>query len=92
MLAVINGQDGRKNGHDAITSIADTIIHPSVQVEYTWTGKTNIPNVKKRKFNVFTNIHKMVHTVCRLADSSYTIVECKDDFIYTVLKYAQQRL
>lgn len=92
MLTVINGEDGRKHGHDAITSIVDAIIHPSVQVEYTWTGKSNVINVKKKKFNVFTDIHKMVHNVCRLADSAYTVSECKNDFIYTVLKYSQQRL
>lgn len=91
ILKIINGEDGNKAGHTAIVSIVDAIIHPSVQAEYTWTGKTNAPHVKKRSLSVFNQIQSVIHTVCRLADSSYTQKNCTHDLVYKVLKYAQSR-
>lgn len=91
MLTVINGEGGRKVGGNVILSVVDALIHPSIQAEYTWTGKTNNSNTKKRRLDAFINIHSVVHSVCRLADSNYNQKDCTHDMIYKVLKYAQSR-
>lgn len=88
---MINGTDGSKSGHDVILSVVDAVIHPSIQSQYTWTGKTNNKTVKKQRFNDLSEIHGLLLCVCRKADNSYSKRDFMEHLIYKVLKYAYNR-
>lgn len=91
LLAVINGSDGSHSGPEVILSIVNAVIHPETQSKYTWTGKTNIANMKKKRFDGLTQIHSLIFAVCRLADNGYTQTEFTENLVYKVCKTAHKR-
>lgn len=91
MLVILNGNTGTQRGHDVIQSVVDALIKPDVQAEYTWCGKTNIKNVRKKKFNALKQIHELVWSLCHLADSAYIKSDFRHDLVYKVMKGAHSR-
>lgn len=91
LLSVINGSDGSHSGSEVILSIVNAVIHPETQSNYTWTGKTNIANMKKKRFDRLTQIHGLIFAVCRLADNGYTQTEFMENLVYKVCKTAHKR-
>lgn len=88
---MINGENIRKKGHDIISSVVDALIHPQIQAECTWSGKTNVSSKKKLAFSQFKEIIGVIHFTCRRADSNYSLKDCEENLIYKILKHAVKR-
>lgn len=91
LLRIINGSNGSRSGHDIIMSVVDAIICPSVQRNFTWTGKTNRRNQRKERFSALKGIHSLIFQVCHEADREYTYAKFKKDLVGKVMKYAHSR-
>lgn len=90
-MSLINGLNGNKKGHQIVTSIVDTIIHPQIQTEYTWTGKSGGKSTKKHAFAELEQVVSLVHATCLQTDPSYSSAECRKDLTYKVLKHSSSR-
>lgn len=86
LLSVINGDDGNKNGGKIIKALFDTVIYSELQCKFTWTGKSNGQN--KIAFCEYKEVVGLLYSVVRLADSKYTLKDCKRDITHKVLKHA----
>lgn len=67
------------------------MIHPKIQTQYTWTGKSCDKTSKKHAFDELKEIIGVIHNVCLRADSNYSLIDCKKDLTYKVLKYSSSR-
>lgn len=83
--------NGYARGKDAILSITEALIHPSLLAQFTWTGKTNVKAVRKYEFSKYKSINNLIHTVCKHADENYTKKSYESDIVYFVMKYAANR-
>lgn len=87
MLSAINGRDGTKNGEKIMKSLFEVVIDAELQKECFWTGKSGIKGVTKTQFRNYTEVIALLYAVIRLADADYTVVKCRKDITYKVLKH-----
>lgn len=76
------------DGSKIVKKLVNQIIDDELLSLCTWTGKTNVKNVRKlelRKYNLLMNL---LYETVLAADSRYTYKQFKTDMVKKVIKYA----
>lgn len=55
---------------------------------FTWTGKTNVKNVRKLEFRKYELLLKLIHETAMAADDAYTYSTFQSDMVKKICKYA----
>lgn len=87
----MHGESGTKKGPKIIKSLMNAMICREIQKLFTWTGKSVTGAKTKLAFNEYKEIIGTVHTICRRADSTYSMSECDYDLTYRVFKHVNSK-
>lgn len=82
------GDSGTMNGSKILKKIVTEVIATTLLKTMTWTGKTNVRDMRKLAFSKYTLLLKLIHETVLAADSSYTQKKFQSDMVNKVLKYA----
>lgn len=90
-LVNVNGAAGQKKGSKIVRSVVMAMISPNVLGKCTWTGKSNDKHFEKFAFSRLKNCIRMIYSVVRAYDKTYSQSTCDEDLKYKILKYAYSR-
>lgn len=83
-LVKLYGDSGKMNGSKIIKKIVFEVIATGFLKTMTWTGKTNVRDVRKLALNKYTLVLKLIHEVVLKADSAYTYKKFQSDMVNKV--------
>lgn len=86
-LKVIGGSTGQNSAKQILFPVIYAIISKCLLSTYTWTGKSKV-GVRKHSFVHYENTHNVIHEVIHAADNRYSMIDCKNDLVKKVFKYA----
>lgn len=82
------GDSGTLNGSKIIKNVVNQVIAEEFLSSFTWTGKTNVRNVRKLEMRKYSSLLKLIHETVLAADSAYTYLTFQSDMVKKVCKYA----
>lgn len=88
-LVKLNGDSGNLNGSKIIKKlVCEHVLSEDFLCSCTWTGKTNVKNVRKIELRKYKSLMKLIYETVLAADKTYTLLEFQTDMVKKVLKYA----
>lgn len=87
-LVKLFGDSGKMNGSKILKKFVFEVIDKGLMKTMTWTGKTNVRDVRKLALNKYTLLLKLIHETVLKADSTYTYKQFQSDIVNKVVKYA----
>lgn len=84
----IGGDSGDSDGSKVLQPIIHTLIATNLLPSITWSGRTSKGKEKKIPLEKYSNILRLIYSLCHLSDSSYPYQTCEHDLKYKVIKYA----
>lgn len=82
------GDSGTLDGSKIIKKIVLEVIAEKFLKSITWTGKTNIRDVRKIELRKYSLLLKLIHETILAADSDYTYNKFHTNMVNNVVKYA----